>query len=116
MIEQVEGIILNEKSYGETSKIVNLLTKEYGIIGLMAKGAKQMKSPLRSVTGKLTYGKFYIIYKKDKLSLLTNADVLHYFKEIKRDIDRISYASFLLELTEQVSRHTDSHEIGRAHV
>lgn len=111
MIEQVEGIILNEKSYGETSKIVNLLTKEYGIIGLMAKGAKQMKSPLRSVTGKLTYGKFYIIYKKDKLSLLTNADVLHYFKEIKRDIDRISYASFLLELTEQVSRHTDSHAL-----
>lgn len=108
MIEAVEGIIINEKSYGETSKILNVLTKEYGVIGIMAKGAKQMKSPLRSVTGKLTYGKFYIYYKPDKLSLLSNVDIINYFKNIKRDIDMISYASFLLELTEQVSRHTDS--------
>lgn len=108
MIEAVEGIIMNEKSYGETSKILNVLTKKYGMIGIMAKGAKQMKSPLRSVTGKLTYGKFYIYYKPDKLSLLSNVDIINYFKNIKRDIDMISYASFLLELTEQVSRHTDS--------
>lgn len=108
MIEAVEGIIINEKSYGETSKILNVLTKEYGVIGIMAKGAKQMKSPLRSVTGKLTYGKFYIYYKPDKLSLLSNVDIINYFKNIKRDIDMISYASFLVELTEQVSRHTDS--------
>lgn len=108
MIEAVEGIIINEKSYGETSKILNVLTREYGMIGIMAKGAKQMKSPLRSVTGKLTYGKFYIYYKQDKLSILSNVDIINYFKNIKRDIDMISYASFLLELTEQVSRHTDS--------
>ena len=62
MIEKVEGIVLNEKSYGEKSKIINVLTKEYGLIGLMAKGAKAIKSPLCSVTGKLTYGYFYIIY------------------------------------------------------
>ena len=44
MIEKVEGIVLNVRSYGETSKILNVLTKEHGIIGLMAKGAKGMKS------------------------------------------------------------------------
>ncbi len=111
MIEKVEGIILNEKSYGETSKIINLFTKEHGIIGLMAKGAKTMKSPLRSVTGKLTYGSFYIVYKQDKLSTLTNVDVINYFKEIKMDIDKISYASFLLELAEQVYRHNNNEAI-----
>lgn len=108
MVEKVEGIILNEKSYGETSKIINLLTREYGVIGLMAKGAKTMKSPLRSVTGKLTYGYFYIVYKKDKLSILTSVDVINPFKQIKTDIDKISYASFLLELSEQVYRHNNT--------
>lgn len=111
MIEKVEGIIINEKSYGETSKIINLFTREYGVIGLMAKGAKTMKSPLRSVTGKLTYGNFYIVYKKDKLSTLTSVDILNSFKNIKTDIDKISYAGFLLELSEQVYRHNNSEQV-----
>ncbi len=104
MIESVEGIILSEKSYRETSKILKILTKDYGIISAIAKGAKQVKSPLRSVTGKMIYGNFYLVYKKDKLSVLTNVDVLDHFKNIKTDIDRISYASFLLELSEQVTK------------
>lgn len=108
MIEKVEGIILNEKSYGETSKIINVLTKEYGVIGMIAKGAKAIKSPLRSVTGKLTFANFFIVYKKDKLSTLNNADVIDHFKNIKQDIDSISYASFLLELSEQVVRHNST--------
>lgn len=111
MIEKVEGIILNEKSYRETSKILNILTKEHGIIGVIAKGAKNIKSPLRSGTNKMIHGNFYIVYKEDKLSTLTNVDVLNYFKNIQTDIDNISYASFLLELASQVTRNHNDHAI-----
>ena len=111
MIEKVEGIILNVKSYGETSKIVNVLTKEHGIIGLMAKGAKGMKSDLRSVTDKLTYGFFHIYYKENKLSNLTSVDVINPYRNLKTDIVRISYASFLLELTEQVYKQNSNDRI-----
>ncbi len=111
MIEKVEGIILNVRSYGETSKIVNVLTKEHGIIGLMAKGAKTMKSDLRSVTDKLTYGFFHIYYKENKLSNLTSVDVINPFRKIKSDISKISYASFLLELAEQVYKQNQDEQI-----
>lgn len=106
MIEEVEGIVISERAYGETSKIINVLTKEHGIIGMMVKGCRTMKSPLRSVTNKLTYGKFSIYYKKDKLSLLSEVSIINPFKEIKKDIDKISYATFLIELSEQVIRQT----------
>ena len=106
MIEDVEGIIVSERDYGETSKIVNIITKEHGIIGAMAKGAITMKSELRSVSGKLTYGVFHLYYKKDKLSTLTGVDLLDSFKNIKKDIAKITYASFLLELTEQVMKQS----------
>ena len=111
MIEEVEGIIISEKPYGETSKIINVLTDKYGIIGMMSKGCRTMKSPLRSVTGKLTYGKFFIYYKKDKLSLLSEVNVINNFSNIKKDIDKISYASFLLELSEQVYRQNPQSNI-----
>ena len=108
---EVEGIIISELSYGETSKIINVLTKEYGIIGMLAKGAKQLKSELRSVTDRLTYGKFNIYYKKDKLSTLVSVDIINTFKNIKKDLKKISYASFLVDLTEQVYKQSGNSEI-----
>ena len=111
MIEEVEGIIINERPYGETSKVINVLTNKYGIIGMMVKGCRTMKSPLRSVTGKLTYGKFFIYYKKEKLSLLSEVNVINNFNNIKKDIDKISYASFLLELSEQVYKQNQHSNI-----
>lgn len=102
MIESVEGIIINEKNYGDISKILDVLTKEHGIIGVIAKGCKAMKSNLRSVSSKLTYGVFTIYYKKDKLSILTEVEVINNFNNIKKDIEKISFASFLLDLSTQV--------------
>lgn len=110
MIE-VEGIIVSEISYGETSKIINVLTKDYGIIGVIAKGARQLKSELRSVTDRLTYGKFNLYYKKDKLSTLVSVDIINPLKCIKKDLRKISYASFLIDLTEQVYKQSGSSEI-----
>ena len=110
MIE-VEGIILTSQDYGETSKIINVITKQYGIIGMIVKGCKNIKSPLRSTTDKPTYGKFYIYYKKDKLSTLTNVDIIDNFKNIKKDIIKISFATYLLELTGQVLKHSLNFEI-----
>lgn len=104
MIE-VEGIIVSELDYGETSRIINVLTRDYGIIGMMAKGAKTVKSKLRSTTLKLTYGTFYINYKEGKLSILSNVDVINNFKNIKTDIEKISYVSYLLELASGVIKH-----------
>ena len=106
MIEKVEGIVLNEKAYGETSKIINVITKQYGIIGIIAKGARTLKSEFRTTTTKLSYGYFNIIYKEGKLSTLMNVDIINPFKNIVKDIEKISYASFILELTEQVIKQT----------
>ena len=66
MIEEVEGIVISVTDYGETSKILNVLTKKYGIIGVISKGCKKLKSDLRSVSDRLTYGKFNIFYKENK--------------------------------------------------
>ena len=103
----VEGIIINTKNYGDTSKIIDILTKEYGIIGVIAKGCKSLKSNLRSVTDKLTYATFTIYFKKDKLSILSEASVINNFSNIKKDIEKISYASFLIDLTNQVYKQCE---------
>lgn len=106
MLTNVEGIILSVTPYGETSKIINVFTKDYGVIGIMCKGAMGVKSRLRSSTQKLTYGVFNIYYKKDKLSTLVSIDIINPLKKIKEDILLISYASYLSDLVNQVLKQT----------
>ena len=83
-LEEVEGIVTSETNYSETSKIINVITKEHGLIGIMAKGARSLKSPFRSVTSKLTYGKFIIYYKENKLSTLKEVSYEHSRTQIPR--------------------------------
>ncbi len=106
---EVEGFILNEISYGDTSKIVNIFTNK-GVIGCIAKGAKSLKSNLRVNTTKFTYGKFLINIKKDKLSILTEVSIINELVNIKKDLLLISYLSYIVELTNQIVKQTDEYE------
>lgn len=110
-MEKIEGIIVSVNDFKESSKILNIFTKEYKVIGVIAKGCKSIKSTLRSVTDRLTYGYFYMNYREDKLSVLSSVDVINPFKNIKKDIECISYASYILDLATQVYKQNNSSDI-----
>lgn len=110
-IQEVEGIVLGETNYSESSKILNVLTKEYGLIGIMSKGSRNMKSKLRGVSRKLVYGTFHIYYKENGLSTLIGVDVKNSFNEILKDLTKISYASYIVDLTLQVVKQNDEEDI-----
>lgn len=110
-IKKIEGITLGSTPYGDTSKILHILTKEYGIIGVMSKGCKGVKSKLRIVSENFTYACFYMYYKEGKLSTLVCADVINYFPNIKSDIMKVSFLSYLSELTKNVYKHGEDQEI-----
>ena len=111
MIKKIEGIVVSEVDYKESSKIINVLTKEYGIIGLIARGTKQVKSKLSGVTSKLTYGYFHVNYRENGLSNLIEVDIINHFKNIRKNIDLMSYALYLLELAEKVYKHDNDENI-----
>lgn len=110
MKQTIDGIVISETPYSETSKIINIITKD-GIIGLMAKGARGVKSNLRLGTTKLTYSSFNIIKKEDKLSTLTSVDIIDDYRNIKKDLEKISYSTFILELSSQVIKQNKNEEI-----
>lgn len=110
-ITKVKGIIISEKPYKESSKLLNLITEDYGVISVIAKGSKRLKSNLRSITSKLTYAEFQINYKEGKLSTLICADIINPLFNIKSDLLKISYASYLLDLTSQVLKENNNKNI-----
>lgn len=109
-MDEVEGIIVNEIDYRDKSKIISVLTNK-GLIGMIAKGCKSPKSMLRSCTDKLTYGKFYIKYKENKLSILNNFDSYSNFKNIKSDFNKLGFTMYLLNLSYQVAKENFNENI-----
>ena len=107
MIAKYEGIILTDTPYGENSKIVNIYTREKGLIGVMCNNVKSIKNPLRTKTLKFTYGTFHINYNEKKLSKLVDVDILDNLKEIRTDIEKISYLNYISDLTYQVIKQND---------
>ena len=111
MIKKIEGIVVSEVDYKESSKIINVFSPTVGVIGILARGTKKIKNNLSGVTSKLTYGYFYIEYRENGMSSLMEVDVIDSFKKIRRNIDMISYASYLVELSSMVYKHDNNSEI-----
>lgn len=111
MFKKIEGIVVSEVDYKESSKIINILTPEYGIIGVIARGTKRVNSILKSVATKMTYGYFHVKYSENGLSTLIEVDLIDMFKNIKKDINLMSYAVYLLELADRVYKHDESREV-----
>ena len=110
-IDSFEGIILTETNYSESSKILNVLTNDRGVIGIMSKGCRNAKSKLRGVSRKLIYGTFHVYYRENGMSTLIGVDLISSFSKTMMDLERISFASYLLDLSYQVVRQNDAKEI-----
>lgn len=110
-IISIEGFVLNTLKYGENSKILNILTNDKGIIGVISKGCLKEKSKLRVVSANFVYAVFHIYYKENKLGTLISADVINYLINTKSDIEKLGYLSYLSELTKNVYKHSNNPNI-----
>ncbi len=98
----VKGICLRETNYSEASKILNVYTEEFGMLGILSKSCRNLKSKLRGVSRKLLYGTYHIYYKEKGLSILIGVDMINGYLKTTMDLERVTYASYIADLTEQV--------------
>jgi DNA repair protein RecO (recombination protein O) len=98
--EKVSAMVIKTYDAGESNLRVKLFCMEKGIITVFAKGAKNTKSRLLSPCQLFTYGK-YILFKGNDFYSLSQGESIESFYEIRNDITKLAYASYLLELIEK---------------
>lgn len=90
-----QAFILHSKAFKESSLIITALVKEYGVVNLLAKGAKRPKSKFRGVL--LPFVPLLISYTgKKELYTLTDAERMH--SEINIGSDSLINAIYINEL------------------
>lgn len=108
---KTKGIVLSETPFSETSKILNVLTSDYGLIGIISKGSRNIKSKLRGVSNKMNYGEYTINYKENGLSTLIEGTTINSFKNIYVDMKKATYAFYLMDLVNQVLKENNNKDI-----
>lgn len=101
MLSKLEGIVLKTRAYGETNKVVILMTEESGKIAVMARGAKKPSSRLSGVTQPFTHGNF-LVAKGKGMGTLQQGEAISTMRHIQQDIEATAYASYVMEMVDRL--------------
>ena len=110
-METIEGIVLNETNYRETSKILNILTPKYGYISVLSRGSRTIKSKLRGVSMKFINAECTINYKKNSIISLTEGNLLNSFSNIMKDYNKMFYANLIINLVKSILKENNDTNI-----
>ncbi len=101
-----EGIILAKKNFSEADKIFVVYSKEHGRISLVAKGVRRPKSRKRGHLEVFNNVRMQAVIGKG-LDLMTEAEVIEDFKEIRNSLKKVSLAYYFVEV---IGRITHEHQ------
>lgn len=111
MITKTEAIVLRARKYRETSKILNLYTKEFGKLSVIAKGARGPRNKFGASLQPPNHV-FAVLYKNDnrELHLLSQCDTVTPFRNVADDLDKFTSAMSIVELVELVAHDEERNE------
>lgn len=106
-----KAFVLNKLDYGDTSKIVNLFTEEFGRIAGIIKGARSAKSKIGKAVDILNFVEI-VFYRKENrdIQVITQADLISHFPNIKSDLEKLKYSSAIIELVLKLTVENDPHK------
>jgi DNA repair protein RecO (recombination protein O) len=95
------AIVLRNRPYGESDKIVSFFTEKFGKLTGIAKGA--LRSRKRFVNSLEPFALVNLRFQDpphSNLAFIVAADLVTSFRKLLRSLERISYASYLVEITD----------------
>ncbi|MHA6483738.1 DNA repair protein RecO [Paenibacillus sp. strain BS8-2] len=100
MLHRVEGIVIRSMDYGESNKIITLLTNTNGKVGVIVRGAKKVKSRHSSLAQPFTHGEFQY-FRSSGLGTLNHGEIIASHHDLRMQLDLSAYASYAAELTDR---------------
>lgn len=106
-ILRTKGIVIKIANSSENDKILTVLTAERGKIKVFCKGAKKSKSALLASTEFLSYSDMILFEGNGELYSLNSAESINVFYNIRKDIDKLMYASTIAQIMNDVCQEEE---------
>ncbi|MDX1963066.1 MAG: DNA repair protein RecO [Pirellulales bacterium] len=108
--EKDQALVLRFVDFSESSGVVTLLTREFGKISTLAKGARRPKGPFESALDLLALCRVVFLRKSSgNLDLLTEAKLERRFRPPGRDLSRLYAGYYIAEMLDRLTDEYDPH-------
>ena len=105
---KTQAVVLRSIKLSEKDKLVTFLTRDFGKIKCVAKGARRLKSRYGASLEPLSHiSMVYFGKQNQELFSLNQCDILHSFQSIREDHQKLYTAIYFLELADNLM--ADSH-------
>lgn len=105
-IYKTQGIVLGSRPFDEAGKLVTLLTRDYGKIRVIAKGAKRLTSKFGGRLEVFTLLEMSLAEGRN-LDILSQAEALEWFGPLRRDPEKLSAGFYFIRI---IDRATVDHQ------
>ncbi|MDZ4805874.1 MAG: DNA repair protein RecO [Candidatus Eisenbacteria bacterium] len=102
-IEKSEALVLRAIKYGETSKILTLLTRDFGLLKAIAKGVRGSRPKFGSALESFACCEIVVYRRRDRdLHLIGSADLIEAHLPLGASLSRYAFASAIVEFIPRV--------------
>ena len=99
---RAEAIVLKTCDFGETDRILTLLTRHYGKVSVVAKGIRRSTSRLAGHAEPLTHATYQLARGRN-LDVLTGAEAWATYRGLREDLQSIAAGWYIAELADRFS-------------
>jgi len=108
-VYHTEGIILSSIDTGESNRFFYILTKDLGLLGVMAQGIRELKSKLRYSLNTLSHTHIDLVRGKE-VWRATNTQSLRSFSSLTNNKEKIALYARLTSLLRRLMPGESAHE------
>jgi DNA repair protein RecO (recombination protein O) len=98
--QRVDAIILRHIDWGEADRLLWLFTRETGKVRVVAKGVRKPRSRKAGHLEPFTHAELLLAQGRD-LAIVTQAQAIDAYRNIRADLVRMAYASYVIELLDR---------------
>lgn len=92
-----DGLVIKENNVGESDRVVQVLTRDKGLLSAFVSGARKPKSKNAAATALLCYSHLTFTQTKETYRI-TESEAINVFFDLRADIERLSLAQYICEL------------------
>lgn len=101
-VYKTEAIVIRRANLGEADRLVTLFARDRGKIAVVAKGARKPKSRFAGRLELFTHLHALLAVGRS-LDVVSQVEVVEPFAQVRTDLGRLGYASFVAEVTERAT-------------
>lgn len=99
-VTKTEAVVLRRRRFGDSDRIVTLLTPARGKLEAVAKGALRPRSKLAGHLEPMTHVEVVLAHGRT-LGIVTQAQTIEAFSALRDDLERLSAGLYLIELADR---------------